>query len=211
MALKPDLQKLGQFVARRRENGWAVMYGRVNDARDVYLISFEAVQGRTPQEFTVKMHDPPLEDRDYFLQAANALITALRDFGARDRPYNVAAVPAPGDQFYVYLVPAQTEAGVYPLGGDARYLISPDGMAIREKRQLHKGILEVGDPKKADKAAFGTHSHVLSDVPEDTDVFHVLRKDPPIPEYVITRLFIYVIHRDGKIQYLGESEKLLKK
>lgn len=80
----------------------------------------------------------------------------------------------------MYVLPAQTQAGIYPLGGDERYLITADGSAIVEKRQLHKAIIEVRPdsmPKGTTPAA-GYHTHVLSDVPEDTDVFHVLTRKP---------------------------------
>jgi hypothetical protein len=30
----------------------------------------------------------------------------------------------------------------YPLGGDVRYRIVPDGMKVNEKRQMHKSIIE---------------------------------------------------------------------
>jgi len=44
---------------------------------------------------------------------------------------------------YVYFYPAQTKAGTYPLGGDARFLVSEDGMKILAKRQMHKTVLDV--------------------------------------------------------------------
>src|SRR5882762_1515983 len=70
-------------------------------------------------------------------------------------------------------------------GGDARYLISPDGKTIVEKRQLHKSIIENrGDIRKDTTSVGGFHTHVLSNVPEDTDVFYVLTRKPSEPEYV---------------------------
>jgi hypothetical protein len=49
----------------------------------------------------------------------------------------------------------------------------------------------------------GTHSAVVADIPEDTDVLHVLVRTPRIPEYVMTDHFIYRIDLDGKINFLG--------
>jgi hypothetical protein len=45
----------------------------------------------------------------------------------------------------------------------------------------------------------GYHTHVLSDIPEDTDVLHVLQQDPPVPETIGTADFVYVIGVDGAI------------
>jgi hypothetical protein len=103
---------------------------------------------------------------------------------------------------YVYVLPAQTQDGVYPLGGDVRYLLSSDGSSITEKRQLHKAIIEIrpDSSPKGTRPAGGYHTHVLSDVPEDTDVFHVLTRKPPQPEYIGTKSkTMYIINTDGTI------------
>jgi len=188
---------------RKSDTGWKVAFGRLNDARDKFLVAYEATQGATLQEFTVKKLDPPQEDASFYLAAAKAIDTALHNFQGKQRPYNVAALPAPPNQLYVYVVPAQTKTGIYLLGGDVRYLITADGNAIVEKRQLHKTILENSDsslPKGTTPAA-GFHTHVLSDVPEDTDVFYVLTRQPPQPEYIGTmNKKLYVISTDGTIR-----------
>ena len=57
------------------------------------------------------------------------------------------------------------------------------------------------------KMAAGFHTHVLSDLPEDTDVFHVLTQDPPIPEFVGTPHFTYQVKADGTIQIKGKRRK----
>ncbi|MGH9529561.1 MAG: hypothetical protein ACRD2S_06530 [Terriglobales bacterium] len=65
-----------------------------------------------------------------------------------------------------------------------RYRVSPDGMKVLEKRQMHKGIIEYAPPRSPGAAAGGYHTHVLSDLPEDTDVLLVLTRRPRIPEFV---------------------------
>jgi hypothetical protein len=108
-----------------------------------------------------------------------------------------AAQDQPG-LLYVYLYPAQTKAGIYPLGGDVRYLVSADGLKILNKRQMHKTVLDVA-PAKGKKMVAGYHTHVLTDQPEDTDVLHVLQQDPPVPENIATPDFVYEIGVDGAI------------
>jgi hypothetical protein len=202
-ATNPSIQSLGRYIAYKSDTGWKVAFGRLNDTHDKFIVAYEATQGATLREFTVKKLDPPQEDTSVYLAAAKAIDTALHDFQGQKHAYNVAVLPAPSDQLYVYVVPAQTKDGVYPLGGDARYRVTADGTTIVEKRQLHKTILE-NDPSSSSKGSTpvaGFHTHVLSDVPEDTDVFYVLTRQPPQPEYVGTMSKkLYVISTDGTIR-----------
>jgi hypothetical protein len=201
-ATHPPTQAVSRYIARKSDIGWQVAFGHLNDAQDRFLVTYEATQGATSQEFTVKKLDPPQEDTSFYLAAAKAIDTALHDFQGQKRPYNVAVLPAPPNQLYVYVVPAQTENGVYPLGGDARYLVSADGNTVVEKRQLHKSIIENrGALPKGATPAGGYHTHVLSDVPEDTDVFYVLTRKPSMPEMIgTTNKKLYEISPDGTIR-----------
>ncbi|SPE44305.1 exported hypothetical protein [Candidatus Sulfotelmatobacter sp. SbA7] len=202
-ALKPDKSVAPMYIAKTVESGWEVAFGRLNDKRDRFLVVYQASQGAKPNEFTVKKLDPPSEDQGFYLSAAKAIETASQDFGKPGRPYNTYVLPAPKDQLYVYYLPAQTTDGVYPMGADVRYLLSEGGNSIVEKRQMHKTILEfdVQDASgKMKKIESGIHTHVLSNVPEDSDVFYVLARKPSIPEYVGTLDGkIYVILVDGTI------------
>ena len=167
--------------------------------------------------FDVKEMSPPKEDTGYFLSAAKAIDSSLKDFmehfEGEQRPYNVAVLPAEKGQIWVYLVPAPTKPNVWPLGGDVRYLNSADGTKIMSKRQLHKSIIEVEPPKDKDnqQVAGGIHTHVLDDTPEDTDVFHVLARKPAMPEMVIAKQFVFEVEPDGNIKYVGTSDDVLKK
>jgi hypothetical protein len=201
--LKPDKTVSPFYIARQTANGWEVAFGRLSESRDRFLIVYQAFQGATPVEFTVKKPDPPVEDHGFYLAAAKAIETASRDFGKPSRAYNTYVLPTESGQLYVYLLPAQTVNGIYPLGGDVRYTITPDGGAIVEKRQMHKTILEfdMNDAsKRMTKVESGIHTHVLSSLPEDSDVFYVLSRKPLIPEYIGTMdKKIFVVQVDGTI------------
>jgi hypothetical protein len=196
----------GQHYLARKENGrWTVVFGALNADKSKFLISYQAEQQVKPKEFTVKQDEPAKEDQGFYLFAARALELALADLGQANRPYNAAVLPANGRDdegtpglLYVYLYPAQTKVGVYPLGGDVRYLGSADGMKILAKRQMHQSVLDFAPPKGKKKVA-GFHSHVLSDEPEDTDVLHVLQQEPPLPEMIRTKHFLYQVAADGTI------------
>lgn len=81
--------------------------------------------------------------------------------------------------------------------------MTADGGTIVEKRQLHKSILEI-EPSSipiGTTPSAGFHTHVLSDAPEDTDVFHVLTRQPSQPEFIGTRnKKLYEISVDGTIR-----------
>jgi hypothetical protein len=209
MALSPPEGSFVRYIAQKNNSVWTVAYGKLNEKRDKFLTVYEAMQGTTPKEFKVKKFDTPKEDTGFFLFAARAIDAAIKDFGGVTRPYNVAVLPAKEKQLYVYLVPAQTKVGVFPLGGDVRYLFSADGQKIIEKRQLHKSIIEFSVPEGM-KPATGYHTAILDDVPEDTDVFHVLARQPKIGELVVTNKYVYRIAEDGTIAYLMTREAFTK-
>ena len=217
LALNPERGKIGRYVAQKVEGKWVVVYGHMNEARDKFLIAYEATATDTPDQFTVKQYDPPQEDSAFYLSAARAVETSLAAFPAEKRPYNAAVLPAMSGQLYVYIYPASTKADVYLVGGDVRYLVSPDGLTIRETRRLHKSIIEYEDFTKSKKAKegwktqMGVHNHILDDVPEDTDVFLAMTRKPLVPEMIITWEYTYVANPDGTIEYKGESAKLFGK
>lgn len=208
MATHPAKENLGRYIARKTDAGWEVAFGRLSEGRDVFLIAALATRGKAPLDFSVEKFEMLQRDTGYYLYAAKGIENTLKMFQGADQQYNVAVLPAPGNQFYIYFVPAPTDKVLYPIGADARYLVSADGETIIEKRQLHKGIIPDGGPIPAGATiAAGTHSHVLSDIPEDTDVFHVLARRPAIPEYIATEIAIYEVEVDGTIRIVQRIKK----
>lgn len=201
MAAHPKDDSDSRFVCRKADATWMCVFGRLT--ADKLLIDYEALQGAGAKEFEAKHHDPPKEDAGFFFAAVKAMMTAGNDFQktAEKRPYNPTVLPTASGQFYVYMVPAQTKRGVYPLGGDARYLVSADGNTIVEKRQLHKSILETNQQvPSGTKFAGGWHNHVITETPEDTDVFFVLTRRPLTPESVGAGKHVYFIETNGTIK-----------
>lgn len=191
-----------RYIARKTTTGWVVDFGRLDAANNKFLIAYEAVQADAPTHFEVTKLEPERQDADFDLAAAKAMDLAQRDFGAVNRPYNIAVLPATPEGIFVYLYPAQVKVGVYPYGGDVRYLMSSDGATIIAKRQMHKTVLEYtpANVPSGDAAAGGFHTHVLTDLPEDTDVFLVLSRQPKVPEFVGAGGHVYEISVDGKIK-----------
>lgn len=213
IALSPSEGSIERYIARKTDKGWIVAYGKFNEKKDKFLIVYEAAQGAKPEEFKVVKLEKPKENADFFLNAAKAHETAINDFvktNEHKRIYNFAVLPTGAGEFFVYALPAQTETGVFPIGGDVRYKISKDGAKIIEKRQMHRSIIEFAVPPGMGKLETGYHTAILDDVPEDSDVFHVLTRSPKVPELVVTNKFVYQIATDGTIKYLMTREAFTK-
>lgn len=206
VATHPDSQRLGTYIPRRSGDDWVVVFGRLNAARDTLLIAYEARLTSGDSLFRVTKFTPAHGDTSYFLRAARALDVGQQAFGKLDRPYNTAVLPTDDQRWWVYMYPAQTRSDVWPLGGDERFLISADGKQLIERRQMHKTIIEYS--AKSGVEAY-THTAVVDDVPEDTDVFTVLSRRPLAPEFVVTNEFVYRLGVEGGITFLGRREDIL--
>ena len=198
MAMHPVVSQVREYIAERSDVGWIVAFGQLNQTGNKFLIKYEAIQGGQEQ-FKIMTFDPAKEDVGWYFRAAKGLKLALNNFGEMNRPYNTAVLPAASGDMYIYFYPAQVKNGIYPLGADVRYLVSSDGVKIIAKRQMHKSIIESVPAREKIKVAAGYHSHVLSNVPEDTDVLLVLSRQPRIPEFVIAGRYLYTIGIDGEI------------
>lgn len=199
-AMHPAQGSFHKYIGKRTPTGWVVIFGRFGDAGDKFLVAYEATQAEDAQHFSVKHYDPPQEDRGFYFHAAIAIDTALHDFQGPTRRYNVAVLPADSDHLFVYVYPAQIDKSVFVMGADARFLVSGDGSTIIDKHQMHKAIIEFRDPGEGKRPVAGMHGHVLSDSPEDSDVFYVLSRKPSLPEGVVTKSrTIYMIEIDGSI------------
>jgi hypothetical protein len=198
LALHPDHNGLTNYVCSKTASGWVVSFGGWNTARDKLLIVYEALETDKKGQFEARPIDPPREATEDVTAKERALELASANYPRANRPYNSAVLPAPGGNLYVYLYPAQVKDTIWPIGGDMRFTISADGKQIIETRQLHKTILDM-EFKPDLHPVGGVHSHVLSDVPEDTDVFYVLNRRPSMPEYIAAGKRIFIVGTDGTI------------
>lgn len=205
MALHPDLTRADEYIARRDGDRWIVSFGQLNAASDTFFIAYQAVQGAGPKNFTATALEPRGANTGFELFAARAFKVAKELAAAERRPYNLAVLPADHGRFWVYSVPAPTRAGWWPLGGDFRLLMSPDGRHVLETRKLHKAVNEFGPVDKTTNQDWSTA--ILDDVPEDTDVFFTLRREPHMPHLVATDQWLYRIAVDGTIKNLGAWPK----
>ena len=203
IALRPREGAVRVYLARRQPDGrWEVVFGRSSASADSFFVAYRAVQRELRDTvYDGEALEPEVADTGYYARAARALDVSRREFGSATRPYNAMVVlAAGGDEWLVYLVPAPTRAGVWPLGADVRYRVTSDGRRITERRRLHNTVLEFGaGTRNGETPTAGLHSAVLSDRPEDTDVLHVLTREPRVPEYIVSRSYYFRVDADGTI------------
>ena len=194
-ALKPDPKGLAHYICEKTPSGWTILVPRWNQSHDQLEVVYEARE--TKGKFVPRKLDQPAPADSHLVAMERALELATADFPAPQRRYNMAVLPAPDAKIYVYLYPGQTRENVWPLGGDVRYTISPDGKTILEKRKLHNSLR---DYSIRDNQTAGYHLHDVTDVPEDTDVFFVLNRKPSMPEIIGTSKTLFTIQKDGRIE-----------
>jgi hypothetical protein len=202
-AIHPLPGKGSLYLGEEAPSGWVFWFGNWDGPGKNFLTAYEARQEGSSLQFIVKEVPPEDKPPANLSAGARAMQAAMHQFKpTQTRPYSIAVIPIEAGGFYVYIYPSQINLRVYPLGGDSRFKINKDG-AVVEDRQMHRGIIEI-DPERSippgSKLVGGNHSHILSDLPEDTDVFHVLRQDPPLPEYIATKNFIYDVEPNGSIK-----------
>ena len=208
---KPTTEGMTHYVCIKTPKGWHVIFPKWNDAHDKYVIAYQAIE-KSDGTYDARAFNPPVAADKAVQTEGIALELALHDFQKPQRPYNTAILPAPGGNFYVYLYPGQIKANAWPIGGDIRYTVSGDGQRILEKRQLHKTVLDA-EPKPGSNEVAGYHFHILTDVPEDTDVLYVLNRKPSMPEYIVAgqdNKKTFLINIDGSISTEADDAKAPK-
>ncbi|HEX3368633.1 MAG TPA: hypothetical protein VHS56_03575 [Candidatus Cybelea sp.] len=208
--LGSDSGGLQAYIARKTASGWEVDFGALDAAGTSFLIRAQA-HSTDGRHFTAQAFAPPHGESGFLVGAARAVATAKEAFvPIEGYAYNVAVLPNGDGTLYVYLYPAQAKLNVYPVGGDTRYTISADGTTILETHRMHKNVLfaRTASPigPNGGRLVANVFKEVLSDVPQDTDVFHVLAREPHLPSVVVARGQRYFIDVDGAISYKGPAE-----
>lgn len=189
-------------------------FGRLS-GDETYLIDFLAVKTSQEKSCKIERQSPPLADQNKWLDKALALDIAraeLKENGRNVDKLNYAVLPDLNDKkgktFFVYFYPSQKEN----LGGDIRLKVSLEEKAVLEEHQGHKSLIK--EKRLATKYGgrrMAYHQAILDEMPEDTDVLHVLSREPRRAEIVTTANYVYRIEISGEIKYLGTISEMRKK
>jgi hypothetical protein len=216
LAANPDPYRVQRYVAYHADSGWVVAFGRLNTERDTFYVSHigvpAAVNGqRVDSLFEFETFAAPGPDVDYLVRASRAMDLATITLGMTKRSYTAAAIPDEKGDWFVYLTPAADAASSWPLGDDVRYRVSADGQRVLETRRLHAGMVDADRSVKRDgtRLTAAKQRKALHDVPEDTDVFHVLMNRKAAAELVVTPHYQYVVNPDGSIKLVQGKETLV--
>ena len=216
---KVPTDEIALSFSQKTDAGREVVFGKLSPNQEAFLIVYRVF---FPINGEAKLRSPaePERDVDYYLSAAKSIGVALDHYRIQLRPYDYAILPEGEDKFNVYIYPAVVTPGVYPLGGDVLFVISRKDFSVLDAKQLHRSILEVDHSKPGEnqQIAAGIHSVVTDTKPVITDVFHVLKRKPAIPEYVVISLEntapedapLFIIEPDGSIRFKGLQKELMK-
>lgn len=187
------------YLARRGETAWVVKIGTLDPKRESFLVRCEVSEPLENPSPEVKCGDKAREDTGFFMRGAKAIDLAWDDFRGNGRQYEAVILPHGDRGLYVYFLPAQTIPGRYEFGGDIRYLVSADGTSVLDKHSMHKSIIQFAVSDGSRVPAAGFHTHILTDVPEDSDISYVLLRKPSIPEFISTPTGKYVVQTEGTV------------
>lgn len=207
-ALHPKVGLVQMYLGQHTSTGWVVAFGRLNEAKDTFLLAFETTPTGDIKQPKVTVNDPPVAEQGQWLEESRAYDLARTAFKPQVRSYNGTVLPAPQGGWYVYFYPAQTTLESFPTGADIRYRVSQDGTKVEETHRMHASLLETQVPKEG-KPVMSFHTAILDDAPEDTDVANVLMMGG-IPMIIAGRKFTYQIAADGTPSYISTTADFLK-
>jgi hypothetical protein len=178
--VEPDGGQKGAYAVTyygfEPEGPVAYFVGRVRDQR---AVSGEAMPpaGR-----------PVLSERQQRLVKAREAAMTLDYAPCTEAPFNIAIIPPPSDEapLEVYLLSAQTEHDVYPMGGHFLIGIAPDG-ALLSRRKFMNSCMDLDarpDAAGPEEPAAMFLTHLLDPVPTEIHVFTAIALGKPV--YVST-------------------------
>ncbi|MDD2703276.1 MAG: hypothetical protein PHC33_04660 [Candidatus Omnitrophica bacterium] len=209
LELKPDRSKLGMYIAYKAAGVWKVYFGRISgEAADFQPAYVFACPADSPKKMkAVSFSEIPAE----VTQRARAVNTAVKaiEFDARGGPYNTSVFREEDGMLTVYLLPGNKNPDVVLLGGDFKVSVSSDGSQAVRKIPLHRTVLEIPSVPKEGKPAGSFHTHIMDDLPTETDVAQVILYPSLAPHSILGREWFSQIDKNGRIIILGRTKEIL--
>jgi DUF1365 family protein len=88
--------------------------------------------------------------------------------------------------------------------------VSADARRVSEARPLHLGTIEFDRSNKPDaQYVASSYNTAVSDIPEETDVAHILTRRPRVLGYVFTPQYLFMINEDGSLRMVMPRMRLI--
>lgn len=204
LARNPDKKKAKIYIAINDDEGWTVYFGEILRDKNQFKVastyscpsrSFEKMEAGQNIKFKSKT----------ILQLAKAVKLTLQSIKAEFSEYNVKVFREKNGLITVYLTPKNENPNVILIGGDVKLSVSSDGTEILRTTMLHKSVLEIPFPGE-DSRTF--HTHVLSDLPTETDVALILLNPQFAPHLIIGQKWMSEIDANGKINFQNVEKNI---
>lgn len=211
MGRQVDTNGVETWVALFEERMWVVYYGKLSKKekqfKSVYVVAIP--HGKSKE---VTMASPRKTSKD-LLTFARAIKIAANEITEPQVPrYNPSVFREIDGTITVYFLPGNTQEGIVLIGGEYKVSVSSDGKRVLNSRKVHNSILRMqehpADPD--DKPAGGYHTHVLGDLPEETEVA-VLRLHPTLaPHIIVGEKWTFGVDKEGKVFLMGKSKDVFE-
>lgn len=210
LASKPDESKLGLYVVVNKNNVWAVYFGKITENKFHFWYYYSCPEGQFDKmKPEGEFKDAP-KDIYYFALAIDLATKAIEP-DMRFPRYNTSVFREQDGTIAVYFLPGNTEPDVVLLGGDFKVSVSSDATKVLNKISLHESTFKVPVNMKEDQELIGGfHTHILDDLPVETDVALIILNPILAPHYVTGRIWMSKVDANGKISILGKTEEIFK-
>lgn len=198
-----DLQA---YVAVPRTTGWSVGFGRLADDGEAFLLSAEVTLDRYLNVANVEVLPEARVTRSAYLDGALAIMAAIERYDFEDRPYNFSVIPVGNGDLYVYFMPAQTQPGYFPLGGDTRFRFNPNTREITDEVRLHSGFQQLASEIDGELVEGTLSVELKRTIPAETAVRLAMSRYPQIPHYVVAGEWVFAISPRGTIDVVPAAE-----
>lgn len=198
------------YIALKEKAMWLVFFGHIQDEVGAFLITNSFQCSDLSCDKMASVEDLKINAREIF-ELAKAAQLALLFLGVNFSDYDTKVFREKDRSVTVYVTPSSKKEGIELIGGDFKFSISPDASEIFTKTTLHKNILEVPMPSSGtNKVAGGFHTHVLNDLPTETDVAFILLNPQLAPNYIVGPTWMSYIDANGRIKVLGKTKEILE-
>lgn len=207
LASEPNKSKLGIYLAINSGGTWVVYFGKISDAGTEFVVarSYFCPDGLFNEMKEVQDFQTATKE---ILHLAKAVELALSSIKGKFQRYNSNVFREKNSSITVYLTPGNENPEIILLGGDFKFSISQDGSEILNEALLHKSVLRmplnIGGGKQP---ASAFHTHVLDDLPTETDVALVLLNPQLAPHFVAGPRWMSRVDATGKITILERQKK----